>query len=308
MVFWYHHAMNKNSVVAVTGASGTIGKMVIKKLVERDFGVRALIREQSVNHWEKEKRVEVIRGDICDEKILTRLFDGVDGVIHLAVEMDSALPWEVFKLVNIDSVKMVLKLAPKKAKLVVASSVVVYDDTGRTIPQGETWKRRVDSTDKYVKSKIKALKIVEKSKRKVVSVMPATVVDHEIFGREQFITDNWILKWLWNNVGGGIPGGLMAAVGDRGRIMNFVEVRDVAEGVVLALLKGKVGEEYILSGENITSGEYLKKMAQKCHKNYLKVPIPHFFLKMFGLGNVVNMYFSNNKAKKELGYEPKWKI
>lgn len=299
--------MNKR-IVAVTGATGNIGKVVVKKLLEKGYIVRALLRAESESKWKKEKDVEVIRGDINDKKILTKLFEGTYGIIHLAVEMNSALPWEIFKAVNIDSVKTILEIAPKSSRLLLASSVVVYKDTGKEA-RDEKWDLKTSGgVDKYIRSKLLALKMIRKSNRKVITVMPSTVIDHEIFGREQFVTANPIIKWLWNNVGGGIPGGLMAAVGDRSRVMNFVEVRDVAEGIILALEKGKMGEEYILSGESITTGEYLKEMSKRCGKSYLKIRIPQIFLRMFGLGDVVNMNYSYKKAEKQLGYTPKWKI
>lgn len=299
--------MNKR-IVAVTGASGNIGKVVVKKLIDKGYVVRALLRKESENRWEKEKNIEVVRGDINDKKVLTKLFEGTYGIIHLAVEMDSSLPWEIFKAVNIDSVKTILEIAPKTSRLLLASSVVVYKDTGKE-PQGEELELKTSGgIDKYIRSKLLALKMTRKSKRKVITVMPSTVIDHEIFGREKLVSNNPLIKWLWNNVGGGIPGGLMAAVGDRSRIMNFVEVKDLSEGIILALEKGKMAEEYILSGESITTGEYLKEMSKRCGKSYLKIRIPQFFLRLFGIGQVVNMNYSYQKAKKHLGYTPKWKL
>ncbi|MBI2465056.1 NAD-dependent epimerase/dehydratase family protein [Candidatus Shapirobacteria bacterium] len=295
-------------IVAVTGASGVIGKVVVKKLLERGCIVRAFVRNESSFHWQMDEKLEIIRGDINDNKILYKLFTNTYGIIHLAVEMDSSLPWKTFKDVNIDSVKTILKLAPKTSRLLLASSVVVYSDTGKDA-RDEKWDlKKSGGVDKYIRSKLLALKLTRNSKRKVITVMPSTVIDHEIFGREQFMTTNPIIKWLWNNVGGGIPGGLMAAVGDRGRIMNFVEVRDVAEGIILALEKGKLGEEYILSGESITTGDYLEEMSKRCGKSYLKIRIPRFCLRLFGLGEVVNMNFTYEKAKRYLGYTPKWKL
>jgi nucleoside-diphosphate-sugar epimerase len=298
----------KSKIVTVTGASGAIGKVVVKKLLEKGYAVRALLRTESKNLWEKNKNLEIIRGDINDIELLKKIFAGAYGIIHLAVEMDSALPWKTFKDVNIDSVKTILEIAPKTSRLLLASSVVVYKDTGKEA-RGETWDlKTTGGVDKYIRSKLLALKMTRKSKRKVITVMPSTVIDHEIFGREQLVSNNPLIKWLWNNVGGGIPGGLMAAVGDRGRIMNFVEVKDVSEGIILALEKGIMGEEYILSGESLTTGEYLKEMSKRCGKSYLKIQIPQFFLRLFGIGQVVNMNFSYKKAQKELGYTPKWKI
>jgi nucleoside-diphosphate-sugar epimerase len=297
-----------NRNVAVTGASGVIGKVVVKLLINSGYSVRVLMREGSVNHWPGEKLIEIFSGDISDKILLARFLKDTWGVIHLAAEMDSSQEWDVFKRVNVDSVENIMKLVPVKSRLVVASSVVVYADTGFAI-RDEKWKLKKDGgVDKYVQSKLEALHIIRNSKRKIITVMPSTVVDHEIFGREQFITDNWLWKWVWNNIGGGIPGGLMAAVGDSQRIMNFVEVKDVAQGIVLALEKGKLGEEYILAGENISAKNYLIKMSKRCGKKYLKIRIPNFFLRMFGLGGVVNMNYSYEKAKSQLGYLPKWKL
>jgi len=77
---------------------------------------------------------------------------------------------------------------------------------------------------------------------------------------------------------------------------------------VLALERGKLGEEYILSGENLSAREYLKRMSKRCGKSHLRVRVPRFLLGLFGLGDVVNMNYTHKKAKRELGYTPTWKL
>lgn len=298
----------KKRIVAVTGASGVIGRVVVKELLKLDCQLRVLLRAGSVSYWENNPRVEVIRGEVTKTKVWKSLVKDTWGVIHLAAEMDASLPWSVFESVNIKSVSWALKYLPKGGRMVVASSVVVYEDTGKKLTDENGKIRDNGGVDKYVESKIQALKIIRQSPRRVITVMPSTVVDEEIFGREKYLTRNALWSWVWQNIGGGIPGGLMAAVGSGSRIMNFVEVKDVARGIVAALEKGRVGEEYILAGENIRADEYLKRMSLRCHKRYLKVRIPMFLLGWFGLGKVVNMNFSSDKAKRELGYQPSWRL
>lgn len=295
-------------VVVVTGAAGMIGKVVVEKLLENGYFVRVLIRDKQQNCWQGKKQVEVVSGDVCDKTVLSKLLGNAYGLIHLAVEMDVSLPWEVFYRVNVLSIKFILEKVPADCKTVMVSSVGVYADTGYE-KRGEGWRlKKEGGKDKYIRSKIMALKLVRKSKNKVISVMPSVVVDKNTFGKQKLTTNNPLLLWLWNNIGGGVSGGLMSAVGDPKRIVNFIEVSDVANGIVLAMEKGKNGQEYILSGINMAVGEYLKIMAKIVGKQHLKIRIPMFCLKFFNLEPLVNMCFTYNKAKLDLGYNPVWKI
>lgn len=295
-------------VVGVTGATGNIGRVLVKKLAEKKYKVKALVRTGSKITWENNSGIEIIRGDVTDTKTLKSFLKGCDFVVHLAVVMDSSLSEEIFKSVNVGSVKEILKLADKKTKLVMVSSVTVYKSTGKTERDEAFDLRKTVINDKYAESKIKALKLVRSSPRKVVSVMPSVVIDKDSFGREEVVLSSPLRRWIWSHIGGGIPGGIMAAVGSKNRVISVIEVNDVVDGIIMAMEKGKEGREYILTGQNIKAGEYLKKIAALAGKNYLKIRIPMMILPLFGLSPLQDMAFSAERARKELGFKPKWQL
>jgi nucleoside-diphosphate-sugar epimerase len=288
--------MNKK-VVGVTGAGGRIGKVVVEKLIKMGFFV-------------KKDRIEV--GNLDEVKEFVK---GCDYVIHLAVEMNNSKSEDIFTRTNINGVSNILKCLNNNIKAVMVSSVVVYQETGTSL-KDETWKIREAKTGNlYVDTKVEGLKIIRESKNKVVTVMPSIVLDKSSLFNHKVSLGSDVLNWIFENIGGGIPGGIMAAIGDKNRIINFVEVNDVADGIILAMEKGVVGEEYILSGQNITTLNYLKRMSKIMGKRYLKIRIPFWIITM---ANIIfpnihvlvpeNMGFSSDKAKSNLSYNPLWQI
>jgi len=146
-------------------------------------------------------------------------------------------------------------------------------------------------------------------------VMPSVVIAKETLLRKIVPSGSWWLNWLWNNLGGGIPGGIMSAIGDKNRIINMVDVNDVANGIVLAMEKGKLGDEYILAGENIKVIDQLKKMSEYLHKSYLKVRIPYWIVNIYNIicgkkmiVEPVDMVCDSSKAINELGYKINWHL
>jgi len=119
--------------------------------------------------------------------------------------------------------------------------------------------------------------------------------------------------------------GRMPAYVDTG--LNIVAVEDVACGHLLAEEKGHVGERYILGGENWSLEEILETLASICGKRTPQVPIPWIvallagYLDNFVMGTILRrepfiplegvrmarhkMYVSSEKARRELGYDPR---
>ena len=118
--------------------------------------------------------------------------------------------------------------------------------------------------------------------------------------------------------------GRMPAYVDTG--LNLVGVEDVARGHLLAEEKGRVGERYILGGENWSLEEILEALARICGKHLPRFRIPYTlvlvaaYMDNFVMGSILRrepmiplegvrmarykMYISSEKARKELGYNP----
>ena len=95
-------------------------------------------------------------------------------------------------------------------------------------------------------------------------------------------TAPFLQRFLWEKVGGGVPGGIINLIGKGSRILNCVLMEDLVKGLLLAAEKGSSGEEYILGGANITAKNYLKLLLVKKEKKfslleYLFSPLKLFF-------------------------------
>ena len=119
--------------------------------------------------------------------------------------------------------------------------------------------------------------------------------------------------------------GRMPAYVDTG--LNIVSVEDVAQGHILAESKGRIGERYILGGENLTLQEILEILARICGSRMPRFPMPWFvaliagYLNQFFMGTILRreptiplegvrmarhkMFVSSDKARRELGYNPR---
>ncbi|MFZ2153312.1 MAG: NAD-dependent epimerase/dehydratase family protein [Microgenomates group bacterium] len=297
--------MNKR-IVAVTGATGTVGRVVVKILLEKGFGVRILAHSRK--HGWTAKEVEVVEGDLTNVIVLKKMLRNVDGLIHCAATMDKTKSWEEFWEINVKTVGRIMNMADEKTKLVMVSSVVVYADTGEKTGDEKAALREDAKKDKYIQTKIEALKVIRAQKRKVVTVMPSIVVDVNSWKKYSNNINSKFLAWIWQNIGGGIPGGIMAAIGSKERIINIVDVHDLGMGIVLAYEAGKSGEEYILGGQNIRVIDYLQKLSHILGKKYLRFRLPAGLVKWLAMAKLVNMSFKSEKAKKELGYRLAWKM
>jgi len=309
-------------IVAVTGGNGFIGKRVVDMLVAQGFGVKVLIhkKKRGIN-----KNAILVAGNIENKKDIIRLIDGADYLVNLAAIMDPECDVKMVKRVNTQAVKTMLDLIESKPiKMVQVSSVMVFADT-LDKERDESWIRRDKSKcGIYELSKILADQIVENHPKKIVTVYPSIVLKNESW-LDKSRKPKGLIGVVWEIVGGGIPGGLMAMIGPRNRWRNIVELDDVVEGIVGAMKNGVEGEGYILGGQNITSGDYLDSLRKLARTKYgWKIRIPEWPFKLVKLSSSlikwpkilysisqslpVNMKFSSEKAHKQWGYIQKWKL
>lgn len=280
-------------VVGVTGSSGFIGRRVVEVLESRGYKVKAL------NHDET--------GDVSNLKGIEKWFKDIDGVIHLAAVIGLEHTKREFYKTNVIGTRNIVSLAKKYGvKAVVASTIMVFNET-KDLEKDEWWNKKKSSNNKYVQSKLRAELEIKKYNEEAVVVYPCIVVDKNKLNNYGF-KGNFLMKFIWELLGGGIPGGIMAMIGNGSRYMNIVELDDVAEGIVLALEKGKNGEDYIIGGVNITAKNYLKMMRKITGKAGVNIRIPSWITRRMGIGEPEGMFFSSKKAEMNLGYKPKWKL
>ncbi len=301
--------------VLVTGASGFVGWHVARRLLERGHRVRALVREQS---RVPDLEVERFTGDLRDPSSLSRAAAGCSVVYHVAADyrLWSKNPADLYAS-NVDGTRNMLSAAESAGvDRVVYTSTVGCIGIPKDRPGDEQSPVSVrEMAGAYKRSKFLAEQVaLEFASRgfPVVIVNPtAPMGDHDF---KPTPTGQIVLDFLK---------GAMPAYIETG--LNVVNVRDVADGHLLACERGRAGERYILGSENLTLGGILQQLAAITGRKAPAVKLPYFVawtagVATTGLAHLTGipprapleavrmakkkMWVSHAKAARELGFAP----
>jgi len=306
----------------ITGATGFVGSAVLRELLKKEHQIKALVRRSSVLDNLKNLDVEIVYGDLKDKDSLKRCLKDCKHLFHVAADYRLWVPKakEIYENnVNGTENLMVEALNLGIEKIVYTSSVAVL---GKSIEGDIADEKTPVNIDQmighYKKSKYlaeeKVKELYKTKKLPVVIVNPAAPVG------PRDIKPTPTGKMILDAATGKIPAYL-----DTG--LNIVHVDDVAKGHIQAFNKGKLGERYILGGENLTFKEILEMISNLCGHNPPKIQLPkkplypigyifEIFARLFNLKNPMltvdmirmaekKMFFSSEKAKKELNYKYK---
>ena len=309
--------------ILVTGASGFVGSAVVRRLLDEGERVRVLVRPSSDRANIKGLEVEVADGDLMDKRSLAPALKGCKGLFHVAADyrLWTLRPDLMFKA-NVDGARHIVSAAAEAGieRIVYTSSVAVLGIPRDGTPgDEETPVTYADMIGPYKQSKFKAEEavrhLVAEHGAPVVIVNPSTPVGPRDI--KPTPTGRMIVE---------AAAGRMPAYVDTG--LNIAHVDDVAAGHVAAFRQGKVGERYVLGGDDMSLREILEAVAKITGGKAPGVCIPHNLI--MGVACVVEawarliaqedepfvtidgvrmarkkMYFSCAKAKRELGYEPR---
>lgn len=303
----------------VTGGTGFIGSRVVKRLRDRGDDVVALARSP-----EKAAGLdaEIVEGDLGNADAIRRGVEGCQAVFHIAADYRVGMPKskrESMYDANVRGTERVLDAAAAAGvdKIVYVSTVNAFGNTnGRTVDESYSRDEGDGFVSYYDETKYRAHKLAEERAAQgapVVIVQPGLVYgpgDHAIVGEliEQASTGKMPAK----------------AFPDLG--YNAVFVDDVADGIVLAHDKGRVGESYVLGGEITTQGELIEKAAEIGGEKPPRMTVPPVVLKamipvgrfvgpamglppnfreMISAAHNVTYLARDDKARQELGYQPR---
>jgi dihydroflavonol-4-reductase len=299
----------------VTGASGFLGWHVARALVKRGDRVRALCRPASQI---RELDVERVTGDLRDPESLARAAEGCNLFFHVAADyrLWAKDPHELYES-NVDGTRNLLEAAERAgAERIVYTSTVGCIGMPKDRPGDEDTPVTIENmVGHYKRSKWLAEQVAIGKARAgvpVVIVNPtAPIGDHDW---KPTPTGKIIVDFLRNR---------MPAFVDTG--LNLVNVRDTAIGHLQAAEKGRVGERYILGGENLTLEQILQRLASITGKPAPKIKLPYAVAYATGMATTAwanltghaplapieavrmakkRMFVTHAKAARELGFSP----
>jgi dihydroflavonol-4-reductase len=261
--------------VLVTGGSGFIGSHLVAASLARGHYVR--IFDQAAPK-ELGEGAEFVEGSITVRTRLLQALDGIDRIYHLA---GIAHLWnrhgDEFDRINRMGTEVLLSAAAEKKiqRIVHCSTEAVLLPPKRSTAQiSESAELKLgDMAGPYSRSKFAAEQAALQASRQG---QPIVVVNPTVpLGADDYrLTPPTAM--IARCLGGRLPVSLDFT-------FNVVDVRDIAEGMILAAEKGRIGERYILGGENISMRELAKLLETFTGKNPIKIWIPPRFAMVGGL-------------------------
>jgi dihydroflavonol-4-reductase len=312
--------MASQDLVLITGAAGFVGSAVARAAAARGYRVRVLVRASSPRRNLAGLDAQVVDGDMRDLHALGRALAGVRYLFHVAADyrLWARDPGEIERN-NLEGTGAVMRaaLAARVERIVYTSSVATLRVGPGTVAATEDAPLAApDAIGAYKRSKVLAERLVERMVAE--QGLPAVIVNPSTPVGERDARPT--------------PTGRLIVEAARGRMPAFVEtglnvvgVDDVARGHLLALEHGRIGERYILGGENLMLRQLLAEIAGLTGRAAPRVQLPvaplyplarlaeafarlrgrEPFLTVDGLKMSRNrMFFSSAKAGRELGYHP----
>ncbi|MCK9204727.1 MAG: NAD-dependent epimerase/dehydratase family protein [Bacteroidales bacterium] len=301
--------------VLITGANGFLSGHLVHELLRCGYTVRAMMRSGAKAPALAYLDIEVVYGNITDKSDIENAISGCDVVIHAAADTNqSRRHTKDYYPVNVEATAKIIEAVSKES-----CRRLIFVSTANTMGFGTLLHPGNESTpvstvflkSGYAKSKLQAQKLViEAAKNKMIDavvVNPTFMIgpmDHNPHSGR-------IFKMVLNKkIAICPPGG-----------KNFVDVRDAARGIVSAIINGKSGECYLISGENLSFYDFFHKIILLSGQKTRLISIPKFLFILFSLlgsffqylgirteltytnGRIlcINNYFDNLKAVRELG-------
>jgi dihydroflavonol-4-reductase len=305
--------------VAVTGGGGRLGNVVVRQLRERGDAVRVLEPLSTLPPSLRELEVELASGSVLDPQAVAKLVADADVVFHLAAKVDLERDRDgSIRAVNVDGTRIVAEACLARGiRMVHCSSHHALELRPLERPLDETKPLALQTPCDYHRTKAIAEKLVLDLVRDrnldAVVVSPGTLVGP--FDYEPSIIGRALLDLYHRK----IPM-LMQVVSD------YVDVRDVAAGILSAADSGRRGERYLLTGEVLELKDMVALWGELTGVPMPKRVLPYWFgwamlpftlaaAKLSGKpalftanmlrSSVSNRIVSHEKAKRELGFEPR---
>ena len=307
---------SKPKTVLVTGASGQLGRRLVPRLLKTGYSLRAHYRSREKAGRYCPTAATPIIGDLIDPAWLDQAVSGCNIVIHCAAIVSLRPgPSEMMRRVNVDGIQAVVSACLKNnvKRLLYISSIITVGASETGQPLDETAEFNLSGFNiPYIDTKKRAEDIVLEANGphlETVVLNPSIMIsppDRELSEEE--------LKKIPKSIPFYFDFGL-----------NLVETDDVVSGIISSIEKGRAGERYLLTGENINPQKAFD-LAQEflgIRRPFIKIPIgllypvafimefvarirrkrPRFHRGLAGLARY-KFHYTYEKAKEDLGYTP----
>ncbi|HEY8399372.1 MAG TPA: NAD-dependent epimerase/dehydratase family protein [Flavihumibacter sp.] len=312
--------------ILITGANGFLGNNLVRHFTAQGYKVRAMMRRAAVQapgaveNLKSDCACEFFYGNIDNRDDLEKAVAGCDWVVHAAAMTDQwSTDPRVYEQINVKATILLAEVCVKARvkKMVYVSTANVFgpgtpDEPGTELNGFTLFK----AESYYINTKYLAqqylLQMAESGKLPVVLVNPCFMIGPHDYKPS---SGTLLLHAFRKRVLFYPPGG-----------KNFVFVGDVCKGIHSALEKGRVGQCYLLTGENLSYLEFFKRV-KACGTDrciYIRLPrtvlkfiawIAPWGQKLFGRAwkftrpivylSTVHAYYSGEKAERELDYTPR---
>lgn len=314
--------------ILITGATGSLGKQLIYGLTQRSIKPIAQVRQLSDTRYIDKCKLEKRVADLRNVDEVARLVEGIDMIIHTAAWVNFRQDQlAVFQDINTKA-SVTLYNAAREAGVqrfvhvstVAAVAGILRDTTARRrkhdpgpLANEETIFNLSHLQIPYIQTKRAAEVELEKAAAEggpdLITVNPSIIVAPSRTGDDRGKATKAFSKWF---------------VPDIPIWANLVDIRDVADGVIAALKRGRPGERYILGGDNITVHELVLAVSARLGKVPHLVRLPRAFYRTLARTAVAlshltgrrkisfypdlikmldfNWVYSSAKARRELNY------
>ncbi len=290
----------------LTGATGLLGGNLARLVAQRGIAeLRVLARECSDKSAIQGLDIELLTGDIRDPDAVTKAVQGCDRVVHCAASVSQWRPnrpwmWDVNVQGTVNVLEAALKAGVERA--VHVSTVDTLGLSSRERPADETWEHESLAAyrNPYIDTKYEA-------EQRALGILGRGL--DLVIVKPTYMIGEWDTKPTSGQMILEVAKG--RAIGYPGGGNNFVDVLDVAEGIILAMEKGRTGESYILADKegNLTYKEMLSLIARVAGVRgpVFRIPRPIAVaggLVMDAAGRLLSMEPDVNSVTARMGYAP----
>lgn len=296
--------------VMVTGANGMLASNIIAELLEQGYEVIGTVRSIGKYHGPQGAGLRLEECDFKDTAAMERLMEGCSAIVHVAaMTSQGENDYEKFRKVNVTATENLVKTAIRKGL-----KRFLYVSTANAIGYGEGEGKPMMypfTASHYAVSKAEAEKVILPYKDRIDIVITNPTFMAGRYGTAQ--GSNRLFNMVRKSPVVFCPKG--------GK--NVLDVREAARGMVLALKKGRNGENYLITGRNYSYRELFSEAANAIGRHPLLITVPNFLLKAAGaLGDLlhkmgissdlstanvtmlmINNHYNATKAEKELGFK-----